>query len=66
MQILTRHATIGLQTKFEINRTKNDILGIWAHPRDPIGTPLGSMDIQNCQIYVDVDSYSSCYNRPKN
>ena len=34
MLILTLRATIGLQTKFEANRAKNDIFGLW-------GAPLG-------------------------
>ena len=51
-RIVTLHATLGLQTKFEANRAKNDILGLTsALTPPPLGPPpgptLGTMDIQN-------------------
>ena len=41
IQLLTLQAKIGLQTKFEANRAKNDILGLWAPSWAPPGAPLG-------------------------
>ena len=57
IQLLTLQAKIGLQTKFEANRAKNDILGLWAPSWllgpswSPTGPILGTF-ITKCQKSV--------------
>ena len=50
MQILTLHATTGLQTKLEANGQK---MTFWASVA-PTGAPLGTMDSPNCQILMQI------------
>ena len=64
MQILTLHAAIGLQTKFQANWTKNRIFNPWAWlgPPGPTRQSNGYSKMPN----IDADSYSACYYRPTN
>ena len=50
MQILTLHAIIGLQTKFEANWTKNGIFSLPAR----LGPLDGRVDIQNWEILMQI------------
>ena len=61
MQIFTQHAAVGLQTKFEANRTANGILRPW-DPPEPARQAKGYSKFQN----IDADSYSAYCSRVTN
>ena len=60
MPILTQHATVGLQTKFEANWTKNVVCGF--RTRRPARRADGYSKSPN----FDAEPYSACCNTPIN
>ena len=57
MQILTQHATVGLQTKFEVKQTKMAFLASGpANPPGPARWADGYSKLPN----IDAESYSVC------